>query len=313
LNDNSNKRVIIIGSGPAGLTAAIYAARGGLEPVVISGNELGGQLMLTTDVENFPGFPDAIRGPDLMEGMRKQAERFGTNFINAAISSVDFLSRPFKIIVGDTVNTAEAVIIATGSSATWLGLESENRLKGKGVSACGTCDGFFFKGKDVVVVGGGEVAIEEASLLSKLTNSVKVIHRRDELRAARIMQQRAYNNTRISFIWNSVIDEILGEAKVEGIRIRNVHTNESSEIRCDGVFVAIGHEPNTDVFRGKLELDNKGYIKYEESKTNINGIFVAGDVYDYTYRQAVTAARSGCKAAIDVIKYLESKEGNKSG
>ena len=314
MNDNSNKRVIIIGSGPAGSTCAIYAASGGLEPIVISGNEPGGQLTFTTDVENFPGFPDIIRGPDLMEGMRKQAERFGTKFIDTAVSSVDFLSKPFKVNLGNKdAQTAEAVIIATGSSAMWLGIESENRLKGKGVSACGTCDGFFFKGKDVVVVGGGDVAIEEALFLSKLTNSVKVIHRRDELRATRIMQQRAYYNKKISFIWNNVIDEILGETKVEGIRLRNVHTNESSQIRCDGVFVAIGHKPNTDVFRGKLELDNKGYIKkYEESKTNIEGIFVAGDVYDYTYRQAVTAAGSGCKAAIDVIKYLEGKEGNKS-
>ena len=259
--NNNNNRVIIIGSGPAGLTAAIYAARGGLEPVVISGNEPGGQLMLTTDVENFPGFPDAIGGPDLMQNMRKQAERFGTKFIDAAVGSVDFLSRPFKIKVGDTVHTAEAVIIATGSSAMWLGLESESRLKGKGVSACGTCDGFFFKGKDVVVVGGGDVAIEEALFLSKLTNSVKVIHRRDELRAARIMQQRAFNNKKISFVWNSVIDEILRENKVKGIRIRNVHTNAPSIIMCDAVFVAIGHKPNTDFFRGKLELDNKGYVK----------------------------------------------------
>ncbi len=309
MSENNNNRVIIIGSGPAGLTAAIYAARGGLEPVVISGNEPGGQLMFTTDVENFPGFPDVIRGPDLMEGMRKQAERFGTKFIDAAVSSVDFLSKPFKVNLGNNdTQTAEAVIIATGSSAMWLGLESESRLKGKGVSACGTCDGFFFKGKDVIVVGGGEVAVEEALFLSNLTNSVKVIHRRDELRAARIIQQRAFNNRRISFVWDSVIDEILGENKVEGIKIRNVHTNQLSEIRSDGVFVAIGHKPNTDVFRGKLELDNKGYIKkYEESKTNIDGIFVAGDVYDYTYRQAVTAAGSGCKAAIDVIKYLENK------
>jgi thioredoxin reductase (NADPH) len=307
--NNNNNRVIIIGSGPAGLTAAIYAARGGLEPVVISGNEPGGQLMLTTDVENFPGFPDAIGGPELMQNMRKQAERFGTKFIDAAVSSIDFLSRPFKIKVGETVHTAEAVIIATGSSAMWLGLESESRLKGKGVSACGTCDGFFFKGKDVVVVGGGDVAIEEALFLSKLTNSVKVIHRRDELRAARIMQQKAFNNKKISFVWNSVIDEILGENKVKGIRIRNVHTNSPSIIMCDAVFVAIGHKPNTDFLRGKLELDDKGYVKkYEENNTKIDGIFVAGDVYDYTYRQAVTAAGSGCKAAIDVIKYLESNE-----
>src|SRR3989442_7049634 len=226
----NNKKVIIIGSGPAGLTAAIYAARGGLEPIVISGNEPGGQLMFTTDVENFPGFPDVIRGPDLMEGMRKQAERFGTKFIDSAVSSVNFLSKPFKVNLGDEdTQTAEAVIIATGSSAMWLGLESERRLKGKGVSACGTCDGFFFKGKDAVVVGGGEVAIEEALFLSKLTNSVKVIHRRDELRAAIIMQQRVFNNTKISFVWNTIVDEILGENKVEAIRVRNLVSNELSE------------------------------------------------------------------------------------
>jgi len=304
-------QVIIIGSGPAGLTAAIYAARGGLQPLVISGNEPGGQLIFTTDVENFPGFPDAITGPELMQNMPKQAERFGTKFIDNAVNYVDFSTKPFKVTAGraETTYAAEAVIIATGSSVIWLGLESETRLKGRGVSACATCDGFFFKGKDVVVVGGGEVAIEEAIFLAKLVKSVKVIHRRDKLRAASIMQQKAFNNRKISFVWNSVIDEILGENKVEGIRIRNVHTVALSKIRCDAVFVAIGHKPNTDFFKGKLELDNKGYIKkYEESKTNIDGIFVAGDVYDYTYRQAITAAGSGCKAAIDVVKYLESKE-----
>ncbi len=302
-------KVIIIGSGPAGLTAAIYAARGGIEPIVVSGNEPGGQLILTTDVENFPGFPDGIKGPDLMENMRRQAERFGTKFVDGAVTSVDFSSKPFKVTaVGQTL-TSETVIIATGSSAMWLGLESEKRLKGKGVSACATCDGFFFKGKDVVVVGGGEVALEEALFLAKLTRSVKVIHRRDELRAMRIMQQRAFSNPKISFVWNSIVEEILGENKVEGVRIKNAQTGEKSEIKCDAVFVAIGHKPNTEILRGQVELDSKGYVKkYEESKTNVEGVFVAGDVYDYTYRQAVTAAGSGCKAAIDLIRYLESKE-----
>ena len=242
--------------------------------------------------------------------MRKQAERFGTRFIDTAVSSVDFLSKPLKVSLGDeNAETSEAVIIATGSSAMWLGLESESRLKGKGVSACGTCDDFFFKGKDVVVIGGGEVAIEEALFLSKLTNSVKLVHRRDELRAARTLQQRAFNNTKISFIWNSVVEEILGDKRVEGVRVKNVqNTNEKSEIKCDGVFVAIGHKPDTELFRNQIELDSKGYIKkYEGSKTSIEGVFVAGDVYDYIYRQAVTAAGSGCKAAIDVIKYLENK------
>lgn len=302
-------KVIIIGSGPAGLTAAIYAARGGIEPVVVSGNEPGGQLILTTDVENFPGFPDGIKGPDLMENMRKQAERFGTQFVDGAVTSIDFSSKPFKVTVGDQTLTSETVIIATGSSAMWLGLESEKRLKGKGVSACATCDGFFFKGKDVVVIGGGEVALEEALFLAKLTKSVKVIHRRDELRAMRIMQQQAFSNPKVSFVWNSVIEEIVGEKKVEGVRIKNVQTGEKSEIKCDAVFVAIGHKPNTEIFRGHVELDSKGYVKkYEESKTSVEGVFVAGDVYDYTYRQAVTAAGSGCKAAIDLIRYLESKE-----
>ncbi|MFQ5940358.1 MAG: thioredoxin-disulfide reductase [Nitrososphaerales archaeon] len=302
-------KVIIIGSGPAGLTAAIYAARGGIEPVVTSGNEPGGQLIFTTDVENFPGFPEAIKGPDLMENMKKQAERFGTKFINGAVTAVDFSTKPFKVTVGEQSHSAEAVIIATGSSALWLGLESETRLKGKGVSACATCDGFFFKGKDVVVVGGGDVALEEALFLANIVAGVRVIHRRDELRASHISQQRAFTNPRISFVWNTIVEEIMGENKVEGVRIRNVHTNEKSEIKCSAVFVSIGHKPNTEIFRGHIELDNKGYVKnYNESKTNVEGVFVAGDVYDYIYRQAVTAAGSGCKAAIDVIKYLESKD-----
>jgi thioredoxin reductase (NADPH) len=304
-------QLIIIGSGPAGLTAAIYAARGGLQPLVISGNEPGGQLIFTTDVENFPGFPEAIEGPALMENMRRQAERFGTKFIDNAVNSVDFSTKPFKVTTGraETTYAAEAVIIATGSSVIWLGLESETRLKGRGVSACATCDGFFFKGKDVVVVGGGEVAIEEAIFLAKLVKSVKVIHRRDKLRAASIMQQKAFNNRKISFVWNSVVEEILGDRKVEGVRIKNVqHSDQKSEIKCDGVFVAIGHMPNTEIFRNQIELDNKGYIKkYEGSRTSVEGVFVAGDVYDYVYRQAVTAAGSGCNAAIDVIKYLEGK------
>jgi len=304
-------QVIIIGSGPAGLTAAIYAARGGLQPLVISGNEPGGQLIFTTDVENFPGFPDAITGPELMQNMRKQAERFGTKFIDNAVNYVDFSTKPFKVTAGraETTYAAEAVIIATGSSVIWLGLESETRLKGRGVTACATCDGFFFKGKDVVVVGGGEVAIEEAIFLAKLVKSVKVIHRRDKLRAASIMQQKAFNNKKISLVWNSVVEEILGDRKVEGVRIKNVHnSDQKSEIKCDGVFVAIGHKPNTEIFRNQIELDNKGYIKkYEGSRTSVEGVFVAGDVYDYVYRQAVTAAGSGCNAAIDVIKYLEGK------
>jgi thioredoxin reductase (NADPH) len=303
-------QVVIIGSGPAGLTAAIYAARGGLEPLVISGNEPGGQLIFTTDVENFPGFPEAIKGPDLMENMRKQAERFGTRFERNAVSSVDFSTKPLEvnIVGGETKYDADAVIIATGSSARWLGLESETRLKGKGVSVCATCDGFFFKGKDAVVVGGGEVAVEEALFLSKLVKSVKLIHRRDKLKAARVLEQKALNNKRISFVWNSVVEEILGDKKVEGVRIKNESRGQKSEIKCDGVFVAIGHRPNTEVFRNQIELDKNGYVKkHEGSKTSVEGVFVAGDVYDYVYRQEVTASGSGCEAAIDVIKYLEGK------
>jgi thioredoxin reductase (NADPH) len=307
---NYGQSVIIIGSGPAGLTAAIYAARGGLDPIVVSGNEIGGQLMLTSDVENYPGFPDPVQGPLLMENMRKQAERFGTLFIDNAARSVDFLARPFKITVGENqVYNAEAIIIATGSSAMWLGLESETRLKGKGVSACATCDGFFFKDKDVIVIGGGEVAIEEALFLAKFTKTVVVVHRRDELRAARIMQQRAFNNPKISFIWNSIVEEIMGDSKVEGVKIVNTKTGNKSEIKSNAVFVAIGHKPNTEIFKNQVELDDKGYVrKYGESKTSVEGVFVAGDVYDYNYRQAVTAAGSGCKAAIDVIRYLETRQ-----
>ncbi len=266
--------------------------------------------MLTSDVENFPGFPDPVQGPLLMENMRKQAERVGTKFVDNAVKSVDFLARPFIVTVGENqVYNADAIIIATGSSAIWLGLESETRLKGKGVSACATCDGFFFKDKDVIVIGGGEVAIEEALFLAKFTKTVKVIHRRDELRATRIMQQRAFNNTRISFLWNSAVEEIVGDSKVEGIKIINTKTGDKSEIMCNAVFVAIGHKPNTDIFRNQVELDEKGYVrKYGESKTSVEGVFVAGDVYDYNYRQAVTAAGSGCKAAIDVIRYLETSQ-----
>lgn len=333
-------QTIIIGSGPAGLTAAIYASRGGIKPLVISGDLPGGQLMLTSDVENFPGFEEPIVGPELMTKMRKQAERVGTIFIDTSAFSVDFSSKPFRVFYGykskaisslaseNVIDTSKdvlkdgnddidsnnekqlltnSIIIATGASAMWLGLESENRLKGRGVSACATCDGFFFKGKDVIVVGGGDTALEEALFLTKLVKSVKIIHRRNELRAMRILQQRASHNPKITFIWNSVVEEIIGQSKVEGIKIRNTRTGKKTEIKCDGVFIAIGHKPNTEIFSGQIETDVRGYIKrYEETKTNVEGIFVAGDVYDFIYRQAITAAGSGCKAALDVIKYLES-------
>jgi thioredoxin reductase (NADPH) len=275
-------KIIIIGSGPAGLTAAIYAARGGVEPIVISGNQPGGQLMLTSDVENFPGFDEPIKGPVLMERMRRQAERFGTRFVDESITEVDFTSIPLKIRTDSSSNDSniaenslfltESVIIAIGASAIWLGLDSEQRLKGKGVSSCATCDGFFFKGKDVVVVGGGDSAIEEALFLSKLTNSVKVIHRKNKLKASVVMQKKALNNNKISFLWNSVVTEIIGSTKVEGIRVKNTLSGDTLDIKTDAVFVAIGHKPNTEIFEGKLELDERSYIrKYDGSKTNIKG------------------------------------------
>jgi thioredoxin reductase (NADPH) len=275
-------KIIIIGSGPAGLTAAIYAARGGVEPIVISGNQPGGQLMLTSDVENFPGFDEPIKGPVLMERMRRQAERFGTRFVDESITEVDFTSIPLKINTDSSSNDSniaenslfltESVIIAIGASAIWLGLDSEQRLKGKGVSSCATCDGFFFKGKDVVVVGGGDSAIEEALFLSKLTNSVKVIHRKNKLKASVVMQKKALNNNKISFLWNSVVTEIIGSTKVEGIRVKNTLSGDTLDIKTDAVFVAIGHKPNTEIFEGKLELDERSYIrKYDGSKTNIKG------------------------------------------
>ena len=306
-----DKKVLIIGSGVAGLTAAIYAARGGLEPTVISGDQPGGQLMLTSDVENYPGFDEPIKGPVLMERMRRQAERFGTRFVDESIAEVDFSSFPLKVRTESSreLFLADSVIIATGASALWLGLESEGRLKGRGVSSCATCDGYFFKGKDVAVIGGGDTAIEEALFLSKLTSSLKVIHRRKELNASAVMQQKAFNNKKISFLWNSIVTEILGTNKVEGIRIKNLLTEDISEIKTDAVFVAIGHKPNTEIFKGQLELDDRSYIKrHDESKTNVEGVFVAGDAYDYKYRQAITAAGSGCRAALDAIKYLESRE-----
>ena len=295
--------VIIIGSGPAGLTAAIYAGRAKLETLVIGGVAFGGQLMLTGEVENFPGFPEAILGPELMGKMRKQAERFGTKFLFQDATAVDFSSKPFKVKVSSQVFEAKSVIIATGASAKWLGLESEARLRGKGVSSCATCDAPFFKEKKVVVIGGGDTAIDEALTLTKFASQVTLIHRRNELRATKILQDRAFSNKKISFIWDSTVEEILGKNRVEGIRIKNVKTTEKSEIATDGVFVAIGHKPNTDIFRGQIELDDKGYVVAKnETKTSVEGVFVAGDVRDPRYRQAVTAAGSGCKAALDAKK-----------
>ncbi len=281
-----------------------------MEPLVIAGSKPGGQLMLTTEVENFPGFEVGILGPDLMERMRKQAERLGTRFVESDVTSVEFSRRPFKVLVGDATYEGDAVIIATGASAKWLGLESEQRLRGRGVSSCATCDAFFFKGKEVVVVGGGDTALEEALTLSKVTKKVTVIHWRDRLTASKLMQDRAFKNEKITFKWNSEVVEILGRDRVEGARLKGVNTGEETELKCDGVFVAIGQKPNTELFKGQLELDEKGYIVVKKNTaTSVEGVFVAGDVYDYIYRQAITAASSGCRAALDAIKYLESQKG----
>jgi len=300
--------VIIIGSGPAGLTAAIYTARAKLKTLVVAGVMWGGQLMLTTEVENFPGFKDGILGPDLMDNMRLQAERFGAEMLFEDASSVDFSTKPFKVEAGGKTYEGRSVIIATGASPRWLGLESEQCLRGRGVSVCATCDAAFFRDKVTVVVGGGDTAMEEALALSKFARKVKVVHRRDKLRASKILQERAFNDPKIEFIWNSVVQEILGEDRVEGVRLRRTDTGEESEMKCDAVFLAIGHKPNTEIFKGQVELDEKGYVvAYDGTRTSVKGVFVAGDVQDFRYKQAVTAAGSGCKAALDVIKYLDEE------
>ncbi len=299
--------VIIIGSGPAGLTAAIYTSRAKLKTLVVAGTAWGGQLMLTTEVENFPGFQNGILGPDLMDNMWKQAERFGAEMIFDDATAVDFSSKPFKVVGGDKVYEGKSAIISTGASARWLGLESETRLRGKGVSVCATCDAPFFKDKKAVVVGGGDTAIEEALALSKFVREVKVVHRRDKLRASSLLEERAFKNPKIEFVWNSTVQEILGKDRVEGVRLKKVDSEEEFELACDAVFIAIGRKPNTEIFRGQVELDEKGYVKVKDgTKTNVEGVFVAGDARDYRYRQAVTAAGGGCKAALDVEKYLEA-------
>ncbi|MBI4261940.1 thioredoxin-disulfide reductase [Candidatus Uhrbacteria bacterium] len=300
--------VIIIGSGPAGLTAAIYAARANLEPLVIAGATPGGQLMVTSDVENYPGFPNGIQGPELMQLFREQALRFGTTLINADIVSADLRRYPFSLSTSDTTYQCKSVIIATGATAKWIGLDSETRLRGKGVSACATCDGFFFRGKRVAVVGGGDAALEEANFLTKFATSVTVIHRRDALRASKIMQDRAKANPKISFIWNSEVIEVLGDTHVTGLKLKNVRTDERMNVQTDGLFVAIGHEPNTSIFKGQLDLDVKGYmVVHDHTRTSVDGVFTAGDVHDHHYRQAITAAGFGCMAAIDVERWLEEK------
>ncbi len=305
----SLEKVIIIGSGPAGLTAAIYASRAMLKPLMFEGEEPGGQLMLTTDVENYPGFPEGITGPKLMDITRKQAERFGTRFITQNIKKVDFSKRPFTIWTNDKEYQAESIIISTGASAKWLGLDSEKALMGRGVSACATCDGAFFKDVEVAVIGGGDTAMEEAQFLTRFASKVYVIHRRDTLRASKIMAEKVKKNPKVEFIWNSVVDDILGDTAVTGIRLKNTLDGEITEKKLEGVFVAIGHKPNTDIFKDQLKLSSTGYIETEKGTTytSVEGVFASGDVQDHVYRQAVTAAGTGCMAAIDAERWLESQ------
>jgi thioredoxin reductase (NADPH) len=301
--------IVVIGSGPAGLTAAVYVARAGYVPLVIGGYEFGGQLMLTTTVENYTGFPDGILGPDLIASMRKQAENAGAKVVDRNVTRVDFSTKPFKVFVEDTEYVADAVIVATGAFAKWLGIESEARFKGRGVSSCAVCDGTFFKGQDVVVVGGGDAAMEDSLYLSKIAGSVTVIHRRDRLRASEVMQRRAFASPKIRFVWDTAVEEILGDGKVEGVRVKNLKTGNVSTIKCGGVFVSVGHLPNTELFREYIELDSAGYaVTKEGTMSSREGVFLAGDVSDHVYRQAITAAGSGCKAALDAVRYLQAQK-----
>lgn len=309
-------KVVIIGSGPAGLTAALYAARADLSPIVFEGPEPGGQLMTTTDVENFPGYPDGVMGPQMMDDFRRQATKFGADCRYGYVTNGDFDSRPYKLTIDEkTEISAHSLIISTGASAMWMGIESETRLRGKGVSACATCDGAFFRNQHVIIVGGGDTAMEEAIFLTKFASKVTVIHRRDELRASKAMQNRAFENEKIDFMWDSGVDEVLGDNVVEGVRVKNLKTNEMTTLDdVTGVFVAIGHKPNTDLFKGVLTMDDVGYIqtKGQSTQTDLPGIFACGDAMDAVYRQAVTAAGTGCKAALDAEKYLGEEVGERA-
>jgi thioredoxin reductase (NADPH) len=314
MENKKHHRVVIIGSGPAGLTAALYASRANLNPVVYEGIQPGGQLTITTDVENYPGFPKGIMGPELMDLFREQATRFGATSVFKNISKVDLSQRPFRLWSDEEEITADALIIATGASAKLLGIPSEREFMGYGVSACATCDGFFFKEQEVVVVGGGDTAMEEATFLTKFASKVSIVHRRDTLRASKIMQEKAEKNPKISFVWDSAIEEILGKNEngkksVTGVRLKNLKTNKSNEMKADGVFMGIGHKPNTDLFKGQIDLDGVGYVvvKDRSTRTNIPGVFAAGDVADSVYRQAISAAGTGCMAAIDAERFLESQ------
>jgi thioredoxin reductase (NADPH) len=314
MSDN-HRKLIIIGSGPAGFTAALYASRANLQPLIFEGIQPGGQLTITTEVENYPGFEHGIMGPELMEIMRKQALRFGAESQYKIISKVDFSKRPFSLWADEEQFTADAVIVATGASAKWLGLPSEKQFSGYGVSACATCDGFFFRNQEVYVVGGGDTAMEEASFLTKFASKLTLVHRREEFRASKVMQDRVLNNPKVSVEWNSVVEEVLGKVenekkKMTGLKLKNLKTGVVKEVSADGLFLAIGHQPNTEIFKGILDMQENGYLKVQSgsTKTNIEGVFAAGDVADHYYRQAVTAAGSGCMAAIDAERWLAEQE-----